>query len=66
MMRFILALFGYVKVPKAAVQISMEIEESYRRISKTFPEIENFKMLYKGSKTMTDFLRSGRLISYGK
>jgi len=64
MIRTILAFCGYVKVPREAIRLSMEIEEGYKRLHNLVPENESAALLYKGSKTMTAFLRSGRLISF--
>ena len=62
-MRTILAFFGYVKVPKEVVLLSMLIEESYCRASKKVPDSESLATLYKSAKTITKFLRSGRLLT---
>lgn len=61
-MRTLLAFFGYMKVPKEAIQLSMLVEEGYRRISKKLPNSE-FSKLYESAKTITKFLRSGRLLT---
>jgi len=66
MIRTPLAFFGYVKVPKEAVEISMIIQEAQRRLLKKIPDSESAKTLYELSKTITNFLRSGRLVSYKK
>ena len=56
MFRFILAFFGYVKVPKEAIQLSMILEEGWKKLS--------MAKAYESQKALTWFLRSGRLISY--
>ena len=59
MIQTILAFFGYVKIPKEVVLLSMKLEDGYYNISK---EIPGFTPLYNGAKTMTAFLRSGKLL----
>lgn len=66
MIRTILAFFGYVKVPKEAVVLAMDLEEGYKRLSTKFPQNVFLKQLYETAKTITGWLRSGRLLSYGK
>jgi hypothetical protein len=61
MIRTILAFFGYVKVPKEAILLSMKIEETYRQLSKKLPA---FITLYEAARSVTAFLRSGRLLSF--
>ena len=36
-MKTILAFFGYVKIPKEAILLSMLVEEGYRRLSEKLP-----------------------------
>ena len=57
----ILAFCGYTRIPKEAVQLSMLVEEGYRRLSKKLPNSE-FSKLHESAKTITWFLRSGRLL----
>ena len=63
MIQTILAFFGYVKVPKEAVLLSMEIEENYRKILKDIPDNEVCSMYHKSAQAITWFLRSGRLLT---
>ena len=67
MLKTILAFFGYVKVPKEAIQMSILIESHFKLLSEiighTEPELaERLKNLHKVAETLTDFLRSGRLL----
>lgn len=63
MIRFILAWFGYVKVPKEAIQLSMMLEDGWRVVLKHIPDnIESAPKLLKINQTLTKFLRSGRLL----
>jgi len=55
MIRLFFAYFGYIKVPKEAIQLSMIIENYFENYSSP---IHNY--LLKGQKTLTNFLRSGR------
>jgi hypothetical protein len=81
MLQIILGLFGYVKVPKETIQLSILLEtEIERKITVNKRMIENgdsYSGLYKdmnkdlqlkldAQKSLTHFLRSGRLISYKK
>jgi hypothetical protein len=61
-----MAAFGYVKIPKEAIELAQELETGYRYITDKFPSVPQFQAAYEISKTLTNFLRSGRLISYGK
>jgi len=54
----IMAFFGYVKVPKDAILLSMKLEEGYCKLTKKIPA---FYPLCEAAKAMTNFLRSGRL-----
>ena len=71
--QYILAFFGYVKIPKAVVVLSimqentiesiaymMEIESKDERL--TGDKIRILERLLVGQKTLTKFLRSGRLL----
>ena len=62
MIHTILAFFGYVKIPKEAVQLSMKVEDGYHTILGWFPENKEVILLHKSAKTITEFLRSGRLL----
>ena len=53
----ILGLFGYMRVPKEAVALMMEVENGYRVLAKKYPQ---FNRLFEESKIITNFLRSGR------
>ena len=65
MLRTILAFFGYVKIPKEAILLSMRMELGYKILYKETPG-EQSKILYDSAKAMTGFLRSGRLLSCGE
>jgi len=62
MIRILLAFFGYVKVPTEAVRLSMLLEHFFKRISEYQPEDERKKLLYEASHSLTEFLRSGKLL----
>ena len=62
MIRTILAFFGYVKIPKGAVMLSMRMELGFKIIYEKMPG-EQSKILYDSAKAMTGFLRSGRLLA---
>lgn len=61
--RLLLAFFGYVKIPYEAVLLAMELERWHEALHKRVPNNEAFKQLHDASKTITHFLRSGRIIS---
>lgn len=67
MIRTILAFFGYVKVPKEVVELAMLIENGYKIMLKVFESEKvnsiDAKKLHEASKTLTKFLRSGRLLT---
>ena len=62
-MRTILAFFGYVQVPKAAVELSMRTEDALKSVRKLLlPETSAYlDKALQGAETLTEFLRSGRL-----
>lgn len=67
MIRFILGWFGYVKIPLAVVQLSIEQELFFRTMlkNKSHPTEKKDLLRYlKGQKTLTAFLRSGKLLFY--
>ena len=59
MIQTILAFFGYTKIPKEVIQLSMLVEEGYRKISEKLPNSE-FTKLHESAKKITWFLRSGK------
>lgn len=61
-MRFILGWFGYIKVPKEAVELAMKVQQANKIVSDLMPASANAAQLYEMSKTITEFLRSGRLL----
>lgn len=75
MVRTILAFFGYVKVPKEAVQMSMLLEDDFKDLIELFLDIgedappsykevaKRLKNRKRAMEVMTEFLRSGRLLS---
>ena len=64
-MKTILAFFGYVQVPKAAVELSMMTEDALKAVRKLLlPEASAYlDKALEGAETLTEFLRSGRLIN---
>lgn len=74
MLRTILAFFGYVKVPKEAVEMSILLENDFRSITNIFwaqgeikPKFkdlaQHLEVRKKAIQTLTQFLRSGRLLT---
>jgi hypothetical protein len=63
----ILGLFGYAKIPKEVVQLSLLQE---RRIESILSELTNpnnisfFKKLLEGQRLLTKFLWTGRLVNH--
>ena len=67
MLRTILAFFGYTKIPKAAVELSMLLEDDFRMMEEMIvlikPEFTgHLENRLEGMRTLTNFLRSGRLL----
>ena len=63
MIKYILNFFGYIKIPVEVVQLSIEQEVFFERIIEYIPETkEIFELHLKGQKTLTQFLKSGRLL----
>lgn len=62
----ILMFFGYVKIPLAAVQLSIMQEQALITMIAAFQkcgvESETLPEYLKAQKTLTAFLRSGRLL----
>ena len=68
MIKYLLGYFGYVKIPKAAVQLSFKVESDLKILLEhlTSPSsVELIIPMYNASHTLTEFLRSGRFITYG-
>ena len=74
MIELILAFFGYVKVPREAVQMCMVLEDDFKDLIDLFLDIGEHAPSYKqlaehlrdrkrGMEAMTAFLRSGRLLT---
>lgn len=66
MIKTILAFFGYVKIPTAAVQLSTMQEYYLSKCVKHESDPRGkalFNTLLNTQKTLTGFLRSGKLIS---
>lgn len=64
----ILGMFGYIKIPKAAVELSLLQESYFDRIYKDIPDKYekqklHFKRYVDAQKTLTAFLRSGRILN---
>lgn len=73
MIRTILSFFGYVKVPKEAVLLSIEVEDFIKGIAESYDNKtigqdvkESLWFMHRMANTLTHYLRSGRLISYKK
>lgn len=67
-MQTILGLFGYVKIPLAAVQLSVAqeayFEGAYRNIPEEYPKQKAyFKQYVDAQHAITEFLRSGRKLN---
>lgn len=63
MVRTIMALFGYVKIPKEVVALSMLQENFLIKCSEAEQDergVEYFKKAIDAQFALTDFLRSGR------
>jgi len=66
MLQTIMAFFGYVKVPKAVVTLSIAQElflSKCHELESSQKGKECFARFLEGQKTITSFLRSGKLIS---
>ena len=62
---FIFGWFGYVRIPKELVQLSIMQEDLLKRIigrSNKAPLREMFDPYIKGQQAITHFLRSGRML----
>jgi len=65
MMRRILAFFGYVKIPRAVVRLSMAQEDFLRRCMFSHADPKEKRVFCKfleGQSAITAFLRSGRFL----
>ena len=69
MIQTILAFFGYCKIPKETVLISIESEDVLSALLKQCDEgkakqsaADYVRMVLAGQKALTGFLRSGRLL----
>ena len=75
MLRFVLGLWGYVKIPVATVQLSMWQEDCFSDVIKSLEKeyeevpdlillesIKNWKKHLDAQRMLTEFLRSGRQI----
>lgn len=66
-MTSIFAFFGYVKVPKEAIEICMLIQDDFKSVIQLMtlikPEMaEHLAERVKAMQTLTKFLRAGRLL----
>jgi hypothetical protein len=59
-MKRILCHFGYVKVPKEAVQLSLLQEGKWEQICAILPD---WKFVLEGQRRLTNFLQSGRMLN---
>lgn len=65
-MTWILAYFGYIKVPKEAILMCMSIEDYVKAmiiVSEKPAFAEHFKVCLRTIQTLTHFLRCGKLLS---
>ena len=69
MIQTILAFFGYCKIPKEVIQISIISEDLFSDLLKNAIEnsskqttIDHVKLVFDGQKAITEFLRSGKLL----
>ena len=63
MIRYLLGLYGYKKIPPAAVQLSIKQEQIFKKLIKIRPEAkEVFEIYLKNQKALTGFLSDGRII----
>lgn len=65
-MQFIFNWLGYVKIPTAVVQLSIAQEDTWKFLmsGSVIPKnIEYLSIRLKAQQTITEFLRSGKLIS---
>lgn len=61
--QLVLGWFGYTKIPKAAVLLSMRQECFFEALLKQEPEGKDIiQSFLKGQITLTQFLRTGRLL----
>lgn len=67
MIQTILSFFGYTKIPKAVIQLSLlqeiHIEKWCRATKKHKGWHDEFESYLKAQKTITRFLQSGRLLT---
>lgn len=62
MFQTIMAFFGYVKIPKEAVELSMKLEREWKWLAeRTGNAAANARLM--AQETLTEFLRSGKLLS---
>ena len=67
-MNTILSFFGYFKIPKEAVQLSLSQEDTMKTAIELYEAAgkDNFvdllKKQLKGQKTLTEFLQTGRMV----
>jgi hypothetical protein len=73
MIRTLLAFFGYVRVPFAVVQLSVEQENFLLECHKNETDPHGqllFSEYYRGQRALTEFLKSGLFLNnkenYGK
>ena len=66
MIRKIMAFFGYIKVPQAAIELSKNLDKFVNDVCDTLAINKNvkkdtFEIFRVMSKTIVDFLKSGNL-----
>ena len=66
-LQFILSLCGYTKIPREIVELSMLQEDAFRiiirKLEKAGYECCGYKKSLEGQRTITAFLRSGKLLA---
>lgn len=59
----ILAFFGYVKVPKEAINLTLMIEKFHYNVCQKFPGEKWATSQYEAIKEIRMFLQTGRLLT---
>ena len=66
-MKYIFALFGYVKIPSKAIRLSMRQEEAFKIIIKKLESVgcpcPGYRKALESQRALTSLLRSGRLLN---
>jgi hypothetical protein len=61
-MKFIFAYFGFVKISKAAIELSEKLEDEWRAMffKNQLPEIKKY---WESQRALTHFLKTGNLLN---